>query len=669
MSKPRKKKKSLRDRMVKAAKERKARRPSFGGQSPSELYEEALAAWRAGDRHAALDALERLHAEFPGRRDVLTALSRFTHELKQHDKEVEYCQKLVKLAPESPEAWYYLGTAHAENKQPALARRAFQHAVKHWPDHEYAEGGRQDIRILEALIVDDVRHYLTEPADHRQWFALAEAHEQLTIDLHAGRFEKVVVTATQLLARWPRFVPARNNAAEAYCGLGQLERSIEVGQETLQLFPDNLYALGSLMRYLTLDGRVDEARRLAESLSGMSTDRMDHVLCAARACALLGLNASLLDLFGRAEPSMPDVAAQNRAVLYHLAAVAESNLGRRDAARRRWETALRWSPSLQIAADNLADHKEPMSQRHGAWPLELGEWITQPVLERMRAVAKSTKDKETCESRMVELFQKRPSLVQLLITALRHGGPEACEFVFGIARTLDQSPLIEPLYEFATGQRGSQKLRTEILSWLGSNSLISATVHRMWIDGQWHEIKTFQNEIYDEPTTPHSPEVRDKGAEAFYLIRSNPAEAERLLREALALEPDAPDLLNNLAMALRMQGKREESLRILHDVQQRFPEYFFGQIALAQELTDRGGHDAVRDILAKLVQQPRLHISEFAAIGACYVRLAAATGDIREAQSWLERIAEVYPDYSELPTLRKITELARLKQVVERRLG
>jgi tetratricopeptide (TPR) repeat protein len=287
----------------------------------------------------------------------------------------------------------------------------------------------------------------------------------------------------------------------------------------------------------------------------------------------------------------------------------------------------------------------------------------------MCAVAQSTKDNDTCRTRMLELFQKRPSLVQLLVTVLRHGGPDACEFVFGIARTLDQSPLTEPLYEFVTGQRGSQQLRADILSWLGSNNLISATVHRMWIDGEWHEIKTFQNEIYDEPTTPHSPEVSDKGAEAFYLIRGNPSEAERLLREALALEPDAPDLLNNLAMVLRLQGKHEEASRILHDVQQRFPDYFFGQIALAQELTDNGDHDAAQDILAKLIQQPRLHVSEFAAIGACYVRLATAVGDISEARSWLERIADVYPDYSELPTLRKITELAKLKQAVERRLG
>ena len=67
-----------------------------------------------------------------------------------------------------------------------------------------------------------------------------------------------------------------------------------------------------------------------------------------------------------------------------------------------------------------------------------------------------------------------------------------------------------------------------------------------------------------------------------------------MLREALESEPDAPDLLNNLAMALRGQGKRAEAARILHDVQQRFPDYFFGQIALAQEQIDSGDHDAAQ---------------------------------------------------------------------------
>jgi hypothetical protein len=45
--------------------------------------------------------------------------------------------------------------------------------------------------------------------------------------------------------------------------------------------------------------------------------------------------------------------------------------------------------------------------------------------------------------------------------------------------------------------------------------------------------------------------------------------------------------------------------------------------------------------------------------------LAAAAGDIREARMWLNRIADMYPDYSELPVLRKIIELAKKEQAFE----
>ena len=136
------------------------------------------------------------------------------------------------------------------------------------------------------------------------------------------------------------------------------------------------------------------------------------------------------------------------------------------------------------------------------------------------------------------------------------------------------------------------------------------------------------------------------------------------MREALELEPDAPDLLNNLAMALRGQGKQRRppgSCTTCSSVSRiTFSARFAGSRADRQRRPRR-----CAKTLAKLIERPRLHISEFAAIGACYVRLAAAVGDIREARMWLKRIAEVYPDYSELPVLRKIIELARGEQAVE----
>jgi lipopolysaccharide biosynthesis regulator YciM len=253
-----------------------------------------------------------------------------------------------------------------------------------------------------------------------------------------------------------------------------------------------------------------------------------------------------------------------------------------------------------------------------------------------------------------------PSLVARLTLALQHGGPNACRFVFGFAKTAGPSPLVEPLYQFATGRRGSVKLRNDILAWLVSEKLTSQPTHRFWDGGQWCDVTVHRQEIYDQPDTSHPPQVREKAEEAFYLIREDPPRAERLFREALELEPDAPDLWNNLAMALRMQGRHDESLQILHDLQARFPDYFFGQIALAQEQIEDGRYDDAVQVVGRLLERPRLHISEYAALGTSYVKLYLKEGKIREAQAWLKRIEEVCPDYSELGELRRGIQFAKM---------
>ena len=86
--------------------------------------------------------------------------------------------------------------------------------------------------------------------------------------------------------------------------------------------------------------------------------------------------------------------------------------------------------------------------------------------------------------------------------------------------------------------------------------------------------------------------------------------------------------------------------------QRRFPDYFFGQIALAHEQLAEGALDAAKKTLGKLAQRSKLHFSEYAALGECYIRIAVESGDVDEARGWLQRIEGVYPDYHALESLR-----------------
>jgi tetratricopeptide (TPR) repeat protein len=135
--------------------------------------------------------------------------------------------------------------------------------------------------------------------------------------------------------------------------------------------------------------------------------------------------------------------------------------------------------------------------------------------------------------------------------------------------------------------------------------------------------------------------------------------AERLLREALAKETDAPDLLNNLAAALLNQGRKSEYLAIMRDIQRRFPDYFFGQITLANEQIAEGDLEAAKKTLGKLTQRSKVHVSEYAAMAECFIRIAVGSDNIDEARAWLQRIEELYPDYHALGKIRRaIAQLA-----------
>jgi len=57
--------------------------------------------------------------------------------------------------------------------------------------------------------------------------------------------------------------------------------------------------------------------------------------------------------------------------------------------------------------------------------------------------------------------------------------------------------------------------------------------------------------------------------------------AERLFRQAIALEPGQPDLLNNLAVSLQLQGRDMEGLALLETIHALYPDYLFARTGLA----------------------------------------------------------------------------------------
>jgi predicted Zn-dependent protease len=177
-------------------------------------------------------------------------------------------------------------------------------------------------------------------------------------------------------------------------------------------------------------------------------------------------------------------------------------------------------------------------------------------------------------------------------------------------------------------------------------------------------------EITSEPEeSEYSPEVLELSEEAYYALQDDEAErAQQLLEQAIALEPDSPSLLNNLAMAFDMQGEEEKAQAMLLDIHRRFPNYFFGVIGIARLATQAGDLDKAREMLDGLMQRKRLHYSEYDALCMAQIELSLAEKNKEAARSWFEMWERPDPDNPKLEMYRLRVDLADLEALVEKLL-
>ncbi len=154
-------------------------------------------------------------------------------------------------------------------------------------------------------------------------------------------------------------------------------------------------------------------------------------------------------------------------------------------------------------------------------------------------------------------------------------------------------------------------------------------------------------EIYDTPIELNrAAEVHELAERAFDLLsRDDGAGAEMLLKQALDLEPDPCDLRNNLCAAYEMQGRRDEAERLIREVHDENPHYFFGRTNVAQLCIQEGDPERAKRLIEPLWKQRRMHVTEFSALAAVQIHLHLASGEVEAARGWLQIWHEAFPGH------------------------
>jgi tetratricopeptide (TPR) repeat protein len=157
-----------------------------------------------------------------------------------------------------------------------------------------------------------------------------------------------------------------------------------------------------------------------------------------------------------------------------------------------------------------------------------------------------------------------------------------------------------------------------------------------------------------EPLDLHGPPVAELQRQAVALLRQGYGrKAEVVLRQALELEPDAPDLLNNLALAYELQGRQQESYDLVQQIHRKHPDYLFGRTNMVHLCLRSGDMAQARTLLGPLLLRKRMHLSEYSAVCSAQIALAVADADLASARHWYRTWQQMVPDHPGLAQWRK----------------
>jgi tetratricopeptide (TPR) repeat protein len=635
-----------------------------------DLYDADLM-MKEGEPAEAAQILEELDRRHPGLIPVLGMLVDAYYELQDIPGYEWACYRLQKVERNDPDLALAMAGAHLGNFHPALAIRSLEDYLRRWPDHENAGEPRQMLEQIRKVLQAEVK---TLDMPESESFELNYQHDQVRLFMDHGQLQQARNVAEKLLNRYPSFIPAMNNLSQIHALQGNRARAIELSRAVLEVEPDNVHALSNLARLLLLSGQLEEASQAAERMLESEAPAADAWLKKAEALSFLGDDQAMLGLYEQAKSAGALKPPEASPHFLHLVAVAQWYQGHGKEARRLWKEALKILPGFSQAQQQLDDLQGPVGQRNGPWYFPLNSWVTEgDIRELSNTVRKASRRKQEAavQAASNKYLDQHPDLVTLVPHLLQRGDPAGRDFAISLAGMSLHPDLLAALEGFIHDRRGRDEQRMEAAQILSEAGLLPSGSIRMWVKGEWRDVLMMNFEITPEPEEDLlSPEVQDLTEKANYALRNDkPGEAQQLLEQAIAQMPDSPTLLNNLAKALDMQGEDERALAMLLDIQQRFPDYFFGLVSKARMAMQDSDLEAARRVVDGLMQRKRLHFSEFEALSMVQIDISLAEDNREAARSWLEIWERADPENPRLEMYRLRVGLGDPSSLLESWLG
>ncbi|MCB0045738.1 MAG: tetratricopeptide repeat protein [Caldilineaceae bacterium] len=615
------------------------------------------------EARALLQDMDRQYKNHPA---VLSELVNLAYDTKDMRAYQLYCERLAKVMPDDPDVQRGLAGAYLTNGYPWLALAEYQRLRARFAADK--EGAKIDevIALLEAeLPLSAIGSNLSE-AEQMEIMPLQDRGRAMLEgrDLRGGR--QII---QKVLAMKPTFVPALNNLSQIEHKLGNTGRAIQLAQQVLEQEPDNVQALSNLSRYLFLSGDEEAAHRVVERLLPLASDEPVVPLKKLEALLYLDRNEDALAVARAVEQADGPIKYENEALFHHYRAAAAARTGDERLAQQAWKAALAANPHFRMAQENLADLALPSHERYGAWAIEPDTFLSQPAIDEFRQLAIGLhKEVSSVQERAVRRYLRRyPEVVTLLPILLERSGPIGRNIALTLLLYGGQPDLHALIPGFLAGDYGPDQLRLMIHDIAHQRGILPAGEVDVRIRGKLEKVQVLNFTIHDRPTGDLPPKAEDFYADAFEAQSNGDlATAERLYLRAREAAPDSPVILNNLARVYHDQGHTGKADAIIEELQERFPDYFFGIVAQINRATIAGDYDRAHELLRSLTSRPELHISEFRALATAYVQFLLRQDEDSGARRWLDMWEEMEPDHPDLLRLKARMDGPAFSSVLEK---
>jgi tetratricopeptide (TPR) repeat protein len=594
----------------------------------------------------ALELLHELDNKFPRQPDILGLTANTYLDINNQHGYLLAIYKLHEITPNRADVKLGLAGAYLTNGYLALALQTFRQFIKHWSRDDRASDVQKTIQQLEK----GLEEILTELGDiSERGYEFACQHQELRLMMEAENYSRCRQLAKKLLQQRPTFVPILNNLSQVEWLEGDLAQAIEAGLKVLEIEPQNIHALSNLTRFLFMQGKKDEASNFAKQLKDSNAPAADRWVKKGEALSFIEDDDGVLALLEQAK-NTKEVDQLNE-MIWHWFAVGEYRKGNHSKARSYWQKCTKLAPYFELADKNLAELKKPLHERICPQAFSIENWIPRKTLEALTSSVERTarkKNDDAFRKEVSEYFNRHPEFIQFIPAALTSGDEMSREFALQLADMSSHPAILEMLKSFALGQEGPDSLRLEASQILSKHGVFkSGEMVNLWLEGERKPIMMMGFQIsYDPPERPTlKPAAQHLMEKAVYALRAKKGdEAESHLRKALEIQKDEPGLLNNLAVALSIQGKLDETETIADEIHIRFPDYFFGQVIAVRKAIQAGELKKAKPILDKMMQKQELHVTEFGAMCACQIDFMIEDDKPEGAVSWFEMWQEGYPD-------------------------